>query len=116
MKKVFVTIPIALVAATAAVASNANPSPVHITAVVSKFTPAKVTLQKGVTTDLVFTDNEGVHSIESSALGIPQTTLLPGKTVTIPVTPKADGTFVLRCETFCGEDHDAMSLVVNVGQ
>src|ERR1700739_3226777 len=89
-------------------------SAITITAVPSTFSPTTITLHRGVTTELVFSHTQGVHAIESDALGIPRTTLSPGKDVTIDVTPSKDGTFVLHCEIVCGQDHDSMALTVNV--
>lgn len=89
-------------------------STIEIVPVPSKFSPDKITLHAGVTTKLDFTHTEGVHAIQSSDLGIPLTTLAPGKDVTIEVTPKKAGTYVLHCEIICGEDHDNMTLTVTV--
>ena len=108
-----VLLPIVLATAYATVAQNASDA-VTITAVPSTFTPSKITLHRGVTTKLIFTHTEGVHAIESEALGIPNTVLSPGKDVTIDVTPAKDGTYILRCEIVCGQDHDSMMLTVKV--
>lgn len=102
-----------LAATMATVADNA-PNAVTITDIPSTFTPAKITIERGVTTKLVFTHTEGVHAIESADLGIPKTILSPDKDVTIDVTPDKDGTFVLHCEVICGPDHNKMALAVTV--
>jgi heme/copper-type cytochrome/quinol oxidase subunit 2 len=108
-----VLLPIVLATAYAMVADN-TPDAVSITAVPSTFTPSTITLHRGVTTKLVFMHTQGVHAIESDALGIPKTILSPDKDVTIDVTPSHDGTYVLRCEIVCGPDHDSMALTVHV--
>lgn len=108
-----VLLPIVLATSFSTVADNA-PDAVTITAVPSTFTPSKITLHRGVTTKLIFTHTEGVHAIESDALGIPNTVLSSGKDVTIDVTPTKDGTYVLHCEIVCGQDHSSMALTVNV--
>jgi len=89
-------------------------SAVDIVAVPSKFNPDKITLKAGVTTKLEFSHTEGVHAIQSAALGIPLTTLAPGKDVAIDVTPSKPGTYVLHCEVICGSDHESMTLTVTV--
>ena len=80
----------------------------------SAFAPSKITIQRGITTKLVFSHTEGVHQIESADLGIPRTMLIPDKDVTLDVTPPKDGTFVLHCEIVCGQDHKTMTLTVTV--
>lgn len=113
MFPVLLPIVLATAFAHATVADNA-PDAVTITAVPSTFTPSKITLHRGVTTKLVFSHTQGVHAIESDALGIPKTVLSPDKDVTINVTPSQDGTYVLKCEIVCGQDHDSMALTINV--
>jgi heme/copper-type cytochrome/quinol oxidase subunit 2 len=108
-----VLLPFALAVAVTTAANN-TPNALTITAVPSTFTPAKITIQRGVTTRLVFQKTEGLHAIESTDLGIPKTVLSPDKDVTIDVTPAKDGTFVLHCEVVCGPDHNTMTLTVTV--
>ena len=50
----------------------------------------------------------------SDDLGIPMTTIRPGSTATILVTPKKAGTYVLRCQMFCGPGHADMTITVTV--
>jgi len=54
------------------------------------------------------------HSIGSTALGIPETILLPGKYVTLTFTPKKVGTYELHCALPCGPGHPDMKLIVKV--
>ncbi len=89
---------------------------IDITAVPSTFTPNRILLHVGQTTNLHFTHTEGVHSIESADLGIASTTLAPGQDVDVSVTPKKAGSYVLHCGVVCGADHDNMSLTVTVEQ
>lgn len=91
-----------------------DPATIQIVPVVSKFNPDKITLRAGVTARLEFTRTEGVHAIQSAQLGIPLTTLAPGKDVVIEVTPQKAGTYVLHCEVICGTDHENMTLTVSV--
>ena len=89
-------------------------STIEITAVPSKFTPDTIVLHAGQTTRLDFKNVEGVHGIESSDLGVPQTVLSPGKDTTVDVTPSKPGTYVLHCQIVCGTDHPNMTLTVKV--
>jgi cytochrome c oxidase subunit 2 len=81
-----------------------------------KFTPSAIELHVGETTTLRLTSSEGVHGIESSELGIPQTTIEPGSFKAITVTPKKAGKYVLHCSVMCGAGHANMTLTVNVVQ
>lgn len=81
-----------------------------------KFTPSTITLHVNETTQLRLTSTSGVHGIKSEELGIPLTTIVPGKFVTVPVTPKKAGTYTLNCEIMCGPGHANMKLTVVVEQ
>lgn len=95
-----------------------KPAPAHpsmdIVASNWKFTPNTVTLHVGETTTLRLTSTEGVHGIKSDDLGIPLTTIAPGKFITVDVTPKKTGTYVLPCQIMCGSGHADMKLTVKV--
>ena len=79
-----------------------------------KFTPNTITLHTGETTTLRFTSSGGVHGVKSDELGIPLTTITPGNFVTVDVTPKKAGTYVLPCQIMCGAGHADMKLTVVV--
>ncbi len=95
-----------------------RPAPAHpsIDVVASnwKFTPNTITLHVGETTTLRLTSTSGVHGIKSDDLGIPLTTIVPDKFVTVDVTPKKAGTYTLPCEIVCGPGHANMKLTVVV--
>lgn len=97
----------------AAAPAAAHPS-IDVAASNWKFTPAAIVLHVGETTQLRLTSTEGVHGIKSDALGIPLTTLTPGKFVIVAVTPKKTGTYVLHCEIICGPGHGSMALTIKV--
>jgi heme/copper-type cytochrome/quinol oxidase subunit 2 len=78
------------------------------------FTPSSVEVHVGKPAVLRFTDSEGVHGVESADLGIPKTTIVPGKVTEVSFTPKTAGTFPVHCAVVCGEGHDKMLLTVNV--
>jgi len=101
-----------------AITSMYRPAPAHpsIDVVASnwKFTPNTITLHTGETTTLRFTSSGGVHGVKSDELGIPLTTITPGNFVTVDVTPKKTGTYVLPCQIMCGAGHADMKLTVVV--
>jgi cytochrome c oxidase subunit II len=79
-----------------------------------KFTPSTIELHVGEATTIRLTSSEGVHGLESSDLGIAQTTITPGNFSTVTVTPKKAGTYVLHCSIMCGAGHADMALTVKV--
>jgi cytochrome c oxidase subunit II len=97
----------------AQVRAVAHPS-IDVAASNWKFTPNTITLHVGETTQLRLTSTEGVHGIKSLELGIPLTTITPGKFVTVSVTPKKAGLYVLHCEIMCGPGHANMYLTIKV--
>jgi cytochrome c oxidase subunit 2 len=101
-------------AAAAPVAAVAAPASIDVAASNWKFAPDTITLHAGQTTQLHLTSTQGVHGIKSDDLGIPLTTLIPGKVITVSVTPKKAGTYVLHCAIMCGAGHDKMSLTITV--
>ena len=78
------------------------------------FTPSTVKARVGKPVVLRFTDSEGVHGVENADLGIPKTTIVPGKVTEVSFTPKTAGTFPVHCAIVCGEGHDKMLLTVHV--
>jgi len=79
-----------------------------------KFTPNVIELHAGQATTLRLTSTQGVHGLQSDELGIPMTTIMPGKTETVTVTAKKAGKYVLHCAIMCGAGHANMTLTVNV--
>jgi cytochrome c oxidase subunit II len=79
-----------------------------------KFTPAKISVPLGESTTLRLTSSSGVHGIESEDLGIPKTTITPGKFELVTFTPKKAGTYVLHCAVVCGPGHADMALTIEV--
>jgi len=79
-----------------------------------KFTPSSITVPVDEPTTLRLTSAEGVHGIASKDLGIPDTTILPSRFVTVTFTPHAPGTYVVHCSVICGAGHADMALTVNV--
>jgi len=109
---------VSLTASAVLVFAPMHPAAAHPTVDIAvsnwKFTPAKIEAHVGEQMTLRFTSSEGVHGVESADLGIPKTTISPGKVVEVAFTPKKPGTYVIHCAVLCGEGHDKMTLTVEV--
>jgi len=79
-----------------------------------KFAPDHIVLHVGKAQTLRFSSSGGVHGIASPDLGIPASMIMPGKPVSVSVTPKKAGTYRLPCTIVCGPGHADMSLTVVV--
>lgn len=101
-------------AAIAFAGSIASADPITITASNWKFAPASVTVHVNQAVTLDLTSTQGVHGIASSALGIPQTEILPGSTEKVTFTPTKVGDYVLHCTIPCGQGHAKMMLTIRV--
>ncbi len=101
-------------ASTAATASTQATGPITITASNWAFDPAKVIVHAGQLTTFRVTSKEGVHGLGSDALGLPATTIMPGKMTALTFTPKKAGTYKLSCTIVCGAGHAEMAMTVIV--
>jgi heme/copper-type cytochrome/quinol oxidase subunit 2 len=79
-----------------------------------KFAPDHIVLHVNKRQTLRFTSAGGVHGIVSTDLGIPATMIMPGKPVSIAVTPKKAGTYRIPCTIVCGPGHADMALTIQV--
>ena len=95
-------------------ASTAATSSIEIVASDWKFTPDTIQVRFGQESTLHLTSSQGVHELQSDALGIPLTTIAPGSATNVKVTPKKAGKYVLHCAIMCGAGHPNMTLTVNV--
>ncbi len=94
--------------------SAAATSPIAVVASDWKFTPDTIQLHVGQESTLHLTSTQGVHGLQSDALGIPLTTIAPGSPTNVKVTPSKAGKYVLHCAIMCGAGHANMTLTVNV--
>jgi heme/copper-type cytochrome/quinol oxidase subunit 2 len=103
-------------AAVPLIASAATAPPViTVTAsATSLFTPTLLTVRAGQPVELKIIGESGVHAIQSSELGIPNTTILPHTTKVVTFTPAEAGTYIVRCGIPCGPDHDKMAFTIKV--
>jgi len=72
------------------------------------FQPAKIALKKGQTVILELSSTDKIHGFSLPDFGI-RADVMPGKTVRIRFTPDKTGTFVFRCDIFCGDGHEEMA-------
>ncbi len=99
------------------VAASAAPAPQVVTinaSATTLFSPSEITVHVGQPVELKIVGQSGVHGIESSALGIPSTTITPGSTQTVTFTPAKVGTYTVHCTIPCGMSHAKMTFVVKV--
>jgi cytochrome c oxidase subunit 2 len=92
----------------------AAPTTVNIVASNWKFTPGTIIVHANKPVTLRLTSSGGVHGVYSAELGIPNTTIMPGKFVTVTFTPKKKGTYVVHCTVYCGSGHANMTLTIKV--
>lgn len=109
MRKLASLLTLAVTAALFVPALPAGASTVTITASNFKFTPAVVTLKKGVTTTLHLKAAEGAHGLNVPEIGLPNTVITAAGT-DVKVTPKKAGTFAAKCALVCGAGHDTMAM------
>lgn len=88
---------------------------INVTATANQtFSPSTIVLHVGKPQVITFTSTGGVHGVESKDLGIPATMIMPGKPVSVTVTPTKVGTYKLPCTIVCGANHATMLLTVQV--
>jgi cytochrome c oxidase subunit 2 len=81
---------------------------IKITAKKFEFTPGEITLKKGAPVVLEITSADRLHGFNCPDLGL-RADISPGQPTRLHVTPTKAGTFVFRCDIFCGEGHEDMS-------
>jgi cytochrome c oxidase subunit II len=109
----FSTAVVVLAAGIVPISAAAHPT-IDIVASNWKFTPDTITVPVDEPTTLRLTSSEGVHGISSDELGISDTTIMPGKFVTVTFTPHKVGTYVVHCSIVCGAGHPNMALTIKV--
>jgi cytochrome c oxidase subunit 2 len=93
--------------------AEGGPRRIEVTAKRFEFTPAEITLQKGVPVVLVLKSADVAHGIRFKELGIEGKVGKSG-TTEIAFTPGKTGTFVGHCYVFCGSGHGGMTLTLRV--
>lgn len=90
-----------------AMADEATPVVIKITAQKFKYTPDVINVKKGVPVVLEFTSLDRLHGFNCPDLKI-RTDIEPGKVNRLEFTPQKAGTFPFHCDNFCGTGHDGM--------
>ena len=91
----------------------AEPRVIEIVAHRFQFTPNLVTLKKDEPVILRLRSEDVVHGFFQRPLGI-DTTIQPGKTTDVALTPREAGRFSVICHHFCGAGHGNMKMTVVV--
>jgi cytochrome c oxidase subunit 2 len=91
----------------------AEPRAIDIVARRFQFTPNVITLKKDEPVVLRLRSEDVVHGFFQRPLGI-NTTIEPGTTREVPLTPHEAGRFVVICHHFCGAGHGNMNMTVVV--
>ena len=86
---------------------------IDVTAKRFEFIPAEITLKKGEAVTLRLTSQDVTHGFFVRPLKI-DSDIEAGKTTEVRVTPETTGTFVTICDHFCGVNHGAMHMTINV--
>lgn len=81
---------------------------IKITAKKFEYNPNEIKLKKGVPAVLEFTSLDRLHGFSCPDFGI-RTDIVPGKVNTVRFVPDKAGTFVFRCDIFCGDGHEDMA-------
>ncbi|SRR5258708_5185236 len=97
----------------AAVLAQPKEKVIRILARKFEFTPAEITLEKGVPVVLELTSDEvtmGFYAPEFKA----DLEIIPGQVARLRLVPDKVGTFEFICDVFCGEGHEDMTGKIHV--
>jgi cytochrome c oxidase subunit 2 len=86
---------------------------IQITAKRFVYTPAGITVKKGVPVVLEFTSLDRLHGFSCPGLGI-RTDIPPHKVTRLRFLPQKAGTFPFHCDNFCGSGHEGMTGTITV--
>lgn len=84
-----------------------RPRVVRIQARKFAFSPSSIHLRKGIPVTLELESLDRVHGFAISDLDT-RANIVPGRLTHIEVLPKKTGSFVFRCDVFCGDGHEDM--------
>jgi cytochrome c oxidase subunit 2 len=71
------------------------------------YDPATITLHEGEPVILELRSTDVHHGFNVPGLGL-RADVLPDRPTRVRVTPKAAGTFLFRCDYYCGSGHEGM--------
>ena len=88
---------------------------IKITAKKFEYSPKEILLKKGVPVVFEITALDRLHGFNCPDLGV-RANLLPGEITRIRVVPQKAGSFVFRCDIFCGDGHEDMTGTITVSE
>lgn len=86
---------------------------IRIVAKKFEYTPAEITLEKGVPVVLELSTEDVAMGFYAPAFKI-DVEFVPGKAVQVRLVPEKTGSFDFSCNVFCGEGHEDMGGKIHV--
>lgn len=80
---------------------------IRIVAKKFEFTPAEITLEKGVPVLIELTTEDVTMGFSAPDFKV-DVEIVPGRTTSVRLMPDKAGTFDFVCDVFCGEGHEEM--------
>jgi cytochrome c oxidase subunit 2 len=80
---------------------------IQITAKKFEYSPNEIRLKKGVPVVLALTSLDRLHGFNIFDFGV-RADINPGQVSRVRIVPEKAGTFVFRCDIYCGEGHEGM--------
>ncbi|HZS08445.1 MAG TPA: cupredoxin domain-containing protein [Blastocatellia bacterium] len=97
-----------VLAAAKKVTPPADEQVIRVTARKFEFSPATITVRKGVPVVIELTSLDRKHGFYLPGFGI-RKEVVPGATRRVGFTPDKTGTFPFACHVFCGDGHEEMN-------
>lgn len=97
-----------LVSATALARAKPKARVIHVVAKKFVYVPNEIRVKRGETVTLSFTAPEVPMGFNLADFGV-RSDIVPGKAVTLQLTPDKVGTFTFACDIFCGSGHEDMN-------
>jgi cytochrome c oxidase subunit 2 len=86
---------------------------IHISVRRFEYTPAELTLKRGVPVVLELTSEDRHHGFNIPELKL-RADVMPGAPVRVRLVPERTGRFTFHCDVFCGSGHEDMTGVIVV--
>ena len=80
---------------------------IKITAKKFEYSPNEIRLKRGVPVVLELTSLDRLHGFNIFDFGV-RADILPGQISRVRIVPEKAGTFVFRCDIYCGDGHEGM--------
>ena len=114
MKKItFLTTILALIITAVAIAAATTPQVIRIKAKKFEYSPAEITVRKGVPVLLEISSEDVRHGFSLPDFKL-RADVKPGEVARLEFTPDHTGKFVFTCDVFCGAGHEDMSGTLTV--